>query len=87
MSMTIQAPRFGLPCDTGGKDLGIFLPIANGGWILSSTTPPLDASYEYNRMAALPAEEIGLDFIMSIAKSAAMAAPPTIGAPRSTAWC
>jgi len=61
-------PLFGLPSDHGGKDLGIFMPIANGGWILSSTTPPIDGSYEYNRRAALLAEEIGLDFIMSMAK-------------------
>jgi pyrimidine oxygenase len=59
---------FGLPSDTGGKDLGIFLPIANGGWILSSTAPRLDGSYEYNRRTALLAEEAGLDFIMSMAK-------------------
>ncbi len=59
---------FGLPSDRGGKDLGIFLPIANGGWILSSTTPLLDGSYDYNRAAALLAEEIGLDFVMSMAK-------------------
>ena len=62
------AARFGLPSDDGGKDLGMFLPIANGGWILSSTAPSIDASYAYNRTAALLAEEIGLDFIMSMAK-------------------
>lgn len=59
---------FGLPSDSGGKDLGVFLPIANGGWILSSTAPRLDGSYEYNRRVAVLAEEIGLDFIMSMAK-------------------
>jgi pyrimidine oxygenase len=59
---------FGLPSDRGGKDLGVFLPMANGGWILSSTAPRLDGSYEYNRQVALLAEEIGLDFIMSMAK-------------------
>jgi pyrimidine oxygenase len=58
---------FGLPSDRGGKDLGIYLPMANGGWILSSTAPPLDGSYEYNRQVALLAEEAGLDFIMSMA--------------------
>ncbi len=63
-----QPTTFGLPSDSGGKDLGIFMPVANGGWILSSTTPPIDGSYEYNRSAALLAEEIGLDFIMSMAK-------------------
>jgi pyrimidine oxygenase len=59
---------FGLPSDQGGKDLGVFLPIANGGWILSSTAPKLDGSYEYNRRVAQLAEETGLDFIMSMAK-------------------
>jgi len=59
---------FGLPSDQGGKDLGVFLPIANGGWILSGTAPKLDGSYDYNRRVALLAEESGLDFIMSMAK-------------------
>ncbi|WP_428374306.1 LLM class flavin-dependent oxidoreductase [Lichenicoccus sp.] len=68
MDTLLQPTAFGLPSDTGGKDLGIFMPIANGGWILSSTTPVIDGSYEYNRTAALLAEEIGLDFIMSMAK-------------------
>jgi pyrimidine oxygenase len=59
---------FGLPSDRGGKDLGVFLPIANGGWILSTNSPIREASYDYNRSTALLAEEIGLDFIMSMAK-------------------
>ncbi len=63
-----QPTAFGLPSDHGGKDLGLFMPIANGGWILSSTTPMIDGCYEYNRRAAMLAEEIGLDFIMSMAK-------------------
>ena len=65
---TPSVDAFGLPSDHGGKDLGIFMPIANGGWILSSTAPTIDASYAYNREAALIADEIGLDFIMSMAK-------------------
>jgi pyrimidine oxygenase len=59
---------FGLPSDHGGKDLGIFLPMANGGWILSTTAPKLDGSYAYNRNVALLAEDSGFDFIMSMAK-------------------
>ena len=59
---------FGLPSDTGGADFGLFLPTANGGWILSRTAPVIDGSYESNRAAALLADEIGLDFIMSMAK-------------------
>jgi pyrimidine oxygenase len=70
MSDEVRGRRsaFGLPSDRGGKDLGVFLPMANGGWILSSSAPCLDGSYEYNRQVAALAEEIGLDFIMSMAK-------------------
>lgn len=50
------------------KEFGVFLPIANGGWITSRNTPPLDASYKQNREAAMLADDIGLDFIMSMAK-------------------
>jgi pyrimidine oxygenase len=59
---------FGLPSDTGGKDLGIFMPMANGGWIISKNAPALDGSYDYNLKAAKLAEDIGLDFIMAMAK-------------------
>ena len=52
----------------GRKEFGLFLPVANGGWIVSDTTPPLDGLYRQNRAAAVLADEIGLDFIMSMAK-------------------
>jgi pyrimidine oxygenase len=67
-SATSSHADFGLPSDHGGKDLGIFMPMANGGWILSTNAPPLDGSWEYNRKVALLAEETGFDFIMSMAK-------------------
>lgn len=50
------------------KEFGVFLPIANGGWIISKNAPRLDASYKKNREAAILADEIGLDFIMSMMK-------------------
>ncbi|MDE9452239.1 LLM class flavin-dependent oxidoreductase [Xenorhabdus bovienii] len=50
------------------KEFGVFLPIAKGGWIISKNTPPLDASYQQNREAAILADQIGLDFIMSMGK-------------------
>ncbi|GFE75822.1 LLM class flavin-dependent oxidoreductase [Novosphingobium sp. TCA1] len=59
---------FGLPSDNGGKDLGLFLPVANGGWILSRNKPELDGSYAYNRQCAVLAEAAGMDFIMSMSK-------------------
>jgi len=49
-------------------EYGIFLPIGNGGWIMSDTAPHPQATYDYNRSAALLAEEAGLDFVMSMAK-------------------
>jgi len=50
------------------KEYGIFLPIGNGGWMLSTTAPHPEATYAWNRRAAVYAEDIGLDFIMSMAK-------------------
>jgi len=53
---------------TGPKDYGVFLPVANGGWIVSRATPPLDGGWEQNRDAALIAEEEGFDFVMAMGK-------------------
>ncbi|AGL17346.1 LLM class flavin-dependent oxidoreductase [Actinoplanes sp. N902-109] len=50
------------------KEYGVFLPIGNGGWMLSGTAPHPEATYAYNRRVAVDAEQIGLDFIMSMAK-------------------
>ncbi|HSS14114.1 MAG TPA: LLM class flavin-dependent oxidoreductase [Rhizomicrobium sp.] len=50
------------------KEFGVFLPIANGGWIVSKATPPLDGGWEQNRDAALIAEEQGFDFVMAMGK-------------------
>jgi pyrimidine oxygenase len=50
------------------KEFGVFLPVANGGWIVSRTTPLLDGGWVQNRDAALAAEEEGLDFVMAMGK-------------------
>lgn len=50
------------------KEYGVFLPIGNGGWMVSTTAPHPEATYEYNKQVALDAEEAGLDFIMTMAK-------------------
>jgi pyrimidine oxygenase len=49
-------------------EFGVFLPVANGGWIVSATTPPLDGGWLQNRDAALIAEEEGFDFVMAMGK-------------------
>lgn len=53
---------------TNTKEFGVFLPIANGGWIVSENTPTLDASYKQNKSAAMIADSYKMDFIMSMAK-------------------
>ncbi|GAA3547027.1 LLM class flavin-dependent oxidoreductase [Nocardioides daeguensis] len=50
------------------KEYGVFLPIGNGGWMVSTTAPHPAATYAYNRQVALDAEAAGLDFIMTMAK-------------------
>jgi pyrimidine oxygenase len=49
-------------------EFGVFLPIAKGGFIISQATPKIDASYALNKRVSLLAEELGLDFVMSMAK-------------------
>jgi pyrimidine oxygenase len=52
------------------KDLqfGVFLPIINGGWIASTTAPKVDGSFDLNKRTAILAEEIGMDFVLSMMK-------------------
>jgi pyrimidine oxygenase len=50
------------------KEYGVFLPVANGGWIVSRATPPLDGGWAQNRDAALIAEAEGFDFVMAMGK-------------------
>ena len=52
----------------GHKDFGVFLPVANGGWIISDATPPLDGLWKQNLAAAMTADEVGMDFVMSMGK-------------------
>jgi pyrimidine oxygenase len=53
---------------TVNAEFGVFLPVANGGWIVSRNTPPLDGGWAQNRDAALIAEEEGFDFVMAMGK-------------------
>jgi len=53
---------------TTPKTFGVFLPVANGGWIVSNTTPRLDGLWRQNLEAAIAAEAAGLDFVMSMGK-------------------
>ena len=48
--------------------LGVFLPVGNNGWIMSSTSPQYLPTYQLNRDVSLLAEEIGFDYVFSMAK-------------------
>lgn len=50
------------------KEYGVFLPVANGGWIVSGTAPLLDGGWTQNRDAAIAAEAAGFDFAMAMGK-------------------
>lgn len=47
-------------------DFGIFLPIANNGWIMSNNSPQYMPTFELNKDIALRAENMGLDFVLSM---------------------
>ncbi len=57
-----------MPSSAASKSYGVFLPVANGGWIISKTAPALDGLWKQNLEAALMAEEVGMDFVMSMGK-------------------
>jgi pyrimidine oxygenase len=47
---------------------GVFLPMANGGWIISRESPKVDGSYALNRRVVTITEESGFDFAIAMAK-------------------
>ena len=49
-------------------DIGVFIPIANNGWIMSATSPQYLPSFDLNKEVTLKAEKYGLDFALSMIK-------------------
>jgi pyrimidine oxygenase len=49
-------------------ELGIFIPIGNNGWIISTNSPQYMPSFELNRSVTLRAEDYGFDFALSMIK-------------------
>jgi pyrimidine oxygenase len=49
-------------------EYGVFMPVGEGGWIRSTTAPSVPATYAYNRQVAILAEQLGLDFLLAMAK-------------------
>src|ERR1700750_1726043 len=48
--------------------LGVFIPIGNNGWLISTTSPQYLPSFDLNREVVLKAERFGFDFALSMIK-------------------
>ncbi|MBX9698466.1 MAG: LLM class flavin-dependent oxidoreductase, partial [Acetobacteraceae bacterium] len=48
--------------------IGVFIPIGNNGWIVSTTSPQYLPSFDLNRQVTLDAERHGFDFALSMIK-------------------
>ena len=49
-------------------DFGVFIPIANNGWIASATSPQYMPTYELNHRIVKSAEDLGFKFALSMVK-------------------
>jgi alkanesulfonate monooxygenase SsuD/methylene tetrahydromethanopterin reductase-like flavin-dependent oxidoreductase (luciferase family) len=49
-------------------ELGVFLPVLNNGWIVSTTAPQYQPSYAINKAMTLLAEDLGFSFVLSPVK-------------------
>ncbi len=49
-------------------DMGVFIPIGNNGWLISTTSPQYKPTFELNKQVVQRAEHHGLDFVLSMIK-------------------
>lgn len=49
-------------------DVGVFIPIGNNGWLISTTSPQYKPSFELNKQIVQKAEGYGFDFALSMIK-------------------
>jgi pyrimidine oxygenase len=49
-------------------EIGVFIPIGNNGWLISTTSPQYKPSFDLNRTIVQRAEQYGLDFALSMIK-------------------
>ena len=49
-------------------EIGVFIPIGNNGWLISTTSPQYMPSFELNKQIVQRAEHYGLDFALSMIK-------------------
>src|SRR5260221_8554687 len=48
--------------------LGVFIPIGNNGWLISTTSPQYMPSFDLNRTVVEKAERFGFEFALSMIK-------------------
>src|SRR5260221_6632538 len=51
-----------------GDEIGVFIPIGNNGWLISTTAPQYKPTFNLNRQIVAKAEAYGLDFALSMIK-------------------
>src|SRR5713226_9176407 len=51
-----------------GLELGVFIPVGNNGWVISKNSPQYRPTFALNKQIALLAEQIGFDYVFSMAK-------------------
>ena len=49
-------------------DIGVFIPIGNNGWLISTTAPQYKPTFDLNRQIVQKAEQYGLEFALSMIK-------------------
>jgi pyrimidine oxygenase len=49
-------------------EVGVFIPIGNNGWLISTTSPQYMPSFDLNKRVTQRAEYYGLDFVLSMIK-------------------
>ena len=49
-------------------EIGVFIPIGNNGWLISTTSPQYTPSFDLNKEIVLRAEKYGFDFALSMIK-------------------
>jgi pyrimidine oxygenase len=49
-------------------ELGVFIPIGNNGWLISTTSPQYKPTFDLNREVVQRAERFGFDFALSMIK-------------------
>jgi hypothetical protein len=50
-------------------DIGVFIPIGNNGWLISTNSPQYMPTFELNKQIVLKAEHYGVDFALFTASN------------------